>query len=66
MQGTAAAKRDAVAVSLQTIATRTGLSKSTAQAAVKHLYRRGLLDPEFAATTSHPVRRVIRPWRSGG
>lgn len=57
------AKRDAVAVSLQTIATRTGLSKSTAQAAVRHLYRRGLLDPEVSATTAHPVRRVLRPWR---
>ena len=59
------AKRDAVAVSLQTIATRTGLSKSTAQAAVRHLYRRGLLDPEVSATTAHPVRRVLRPWRRG-
>jgi Helix-turn-helix domain len=57
------AERDAVAVSLQTIATNTGLSKSTAQAAVRHLRRRGLLDPELTATTAHPLRRVIRPWR---
>jgi Helix-turn-helix domain len=57
------AKRDAVPVSLQTIATNTGLSKSTAQAAVRHLRRRGLLDPELAATAAHPLRRVLRPWR---
>jgi predicted DNA-binding transcriptional regulator len=57
------AKRDAVAVSLQAIATQTGLSKSTVQAAVRHLRRRGLLDTELAATTAHPVRRVVRPWR---
>ena len=58
-------KRDAVALSLQTIATHTGLSKSTAQAAVRHLRRRGLLDPELAATAAQPLRRVVRPWRSG-
>jgi hypothetical protein len=58
-----AAKRDAVAVSLQTIATSTGLSKSTAQAAVRHLRRRGLLDPELAATSARPLRRVLRPWQ---
>jgi hypothetical protein len=56
-------KRDAVAVSLQTIATQTGLSKSTAQAAVRHLRRRGLLDSELSSTSAHPVRRVMRPWR---
>jgi len=63
LKQSAAVKRDAVAVSLQTIATMTGLSKSTAQAAVKHLRRRGLLDPQLAATAGHPVRRVVRPWR---
>jgi hypothetical protein len=62
LRRTAAAKRDSVAVSLQTIATQTGLSKSTAQAAVRHLRRRGLLDPQLAAP-GNPLRRVLRPWR---
>jgi len=58
----ATAKRDTLSVSLQTIATKTGLSKSTVQAAVRHLRRRRLLDPTVLATTSDPVRRVLRPW----
>jgi len=37
-------KRDTFSVSLQTIATKTGLSKSTVQAAIRHLRRRRLLD----------------------
>jgi DNA-binding IclR family transcriptional regulator len=44
------------------IATRTGLSKSTVQSAIRHLKRRRLLDPDLEATTSAPVRRVLRPW----
>jgi Fic family protein len=51
-----------MSVSLQTIATKTGLSKSTVQAAIRHLRRRRLLDPAVLATTSDPVRRVLRPW----
>jgi Helix-turn-helix domain len=58
----ATAKRDTLALSLQTIATKTGLSKSTVQAAIRHLRRRRLLDPTLAATTSDPSRRVLRPW----
>ena len=58
----AASKRDSVSVSLQSIATRTGLSKSTVQAAIRHLRRRGLLDPAVIATVSNPIRRVLRPW----
>jgi DNA-binding GntR family transcriptional regulator len=58
----AAAKRDSVSVSLQTIATRTGLSKSTVQTAIRHLRRRRLLDPAVNATVTNPVRRVLRPW----
>src|SRR5262245_57728553 len=34
-------RRDEVPVSLQTIATQTGLSKSSVQAALRHLRRRG-------------------------
>ena len=58
----AAKGRDTLSVSLQTIATKTGLSKSTVQAALRHLRRRRLLDPAVAATVTDPVRRVLRPW----
>jgi hypothetical protein len=60
------AKRDLVSVSLQTIATKTGLSKSTVQGAIRHLRRRRLLDPAVMATVKDPVRRVLRPWSRGG
>src|SRR5262245_10870928 len=56
----AKARRDAVPVSLQAIAAKTGLSKSTVQAALRHLRRRKLLDPMVAATVTAPVRRVMR------
>ncbi len=57
-------QQDAVALSLQEIAMRTGLAKSTVQAAIRHLKRRGLLDGAVQATTSAPLRRVVAPWRS--
>ena len=43
LRAAATGKRDSVSVSLQTIATKTGLSKSTVQAAIRHLRRRRLL-----------------------
>jgi hypothetical protein len=55
-------RRGEVAVSLQMIATRTGLSKSTVQSAIRHLKRRRLLDPDVAVSTTAPVRRVLHPW----
>jgi hypothetical protein len=55
-------RRDTLSASLQTIATKTGLSKSTVQAAIRHLRRRRLLDPAVMASVSDPVRRVLRPW----
>jgi hypothetical protein len=58
----AKARRDAVSVSLQTVSAKTGLSKSTVQAALRHLRRRKLIDPMVVATVSAPVRRVLRPW----
>jgi len=58
----AKARRDAVSVSLQTIAAKTGLSKSTVQTALRHLRRRRLIDPMVAATVTAPVRQVMRPW----
>ena len=56
------APRDAVSMSLQSIATRTGLAKSTVQSAIRHLKRRRLLDQDLEATVASPLRRVIRPW----
>jgi hypothetical protein len=56
------ARRDEVAVSLQTIATSTGLAKSTVQAALRHLRRRRLLNPNVVATSALPVRAILRPW----
>jgi hypothetical protein len=58
----ASSGRDSVSASLQTIATHTGLSKSTVQAALRHLRGRRLLDPSLAATVTNPVRRILRPW----
>lgn len=55
-------RRDRVSVSLQTIASRTGLAKSTVQSALRHLLRRKLLDPGVTATVTAPVRQVLRPW----
>jgi len=62
LRQTVRGRRDLIPISLQTIATRTGLSKSTVQAAIRHLRRRRLLDPDLAATAALPVRRVLRPW----
>jgi uncharacterized membrane protein YfcA len=58
----AKSRRDAVSISLQAIATKTGLSKSTVQTALRHLRRRKLLDPRVTATVTAPVRRILRPW----
>lgn len=55
-------RRDTVSVSLQTIAAKTGLSKSSVQTAIRHLRRRQLLDPSVEATVTSPLRRVLRPW----
>jgi hypothetical protein len=48
--------RREVQASLQTIATSTGLSKSTVQNALWHLRRRVILDANVIATTSNPIR----------
>lgn len=55
-------RRETLSVSLQTIATKTGLSKSSVQAAIRHLKRRGLMDPQAEATVTDPLKRVRRPW----
>ena len=55
-------RRDTIAISLQAIAVKTGLSKSTVQGALRHLKRRGLIDPHLSSTSVSPVRRILRPW----
>lgn len=55
--------RDQVLASLQTIAVKTGLSKSAVQVALRHLKRRGLVGEEDVGTQANPVRQVLRPWR---
>ncbi|MDE2448997.1 MAG: helix-turn-helix domain-containing protein [Gammaproteobacteria bacterium] len=59
---TVRSRRDEISVSLQTIATNTGLGKSTVQAALRHLRRRKLLNPDVTATSALPVRAICRPW----
>jgi DNA-binding MarR family transcriptional regulator len=55
-------RRDEVPISLQTLAVRTGLSKSSVQAALRHLGRRGLVDASEPATSTRVIRKVRRPW----
>jgi CRP-like cAMP-binding protein len=55
--------RDQVPASLQTIAVKTGLSKSAVQVALRHLKRRGLIGTDETGTQVNPVRQVLRPWR---
>ena len=62
LRAAARTRRDRVPVSLQVIATHTGLAKSTVQTALRHLRRRRLLDPDVAATSALPVRAILRPW----
>ncbi|HZP67621.1 MAG TPA: helix-turn-helix domain-containing protein [Rudaea sp.] len=50
-------------VSHQGIAVDTGLSKSTVQAAIRHLRRRGLIDGRQDHPTATPRYRVLKPWR---
>jgi hypothetical protein len=56
-------RNDTVVISLQSLASATGLSKSTVQVAIRHLRRRRLLDPTLEATVTRPARRVMRPWQ---
>ena len=55
-------RRNTVEISLQSMAVKTGLSKSAVQSALRHLKRRGLVDADLVATTSSPQRRVLQPW----
>jgi hypothetical protein len=57
------AQRERVGASLQTIATRTGLSKSAVQHAVRHLARRRLIGATRGGPTEAPVYEVLTPWQ---
>jgi Helix-turn-helix domain len=52
-----------VAVSYQTIASDTGLSKSAVQAAIRTLSRRRLVSVERQSITAVPAYTIATPWR---
>jgi DNA-binding MarR family transcriptional regulator len=51
------------AVSLSTLAVETGLSKSSVQAALRRLRKRGYLSTKRDSATAIPVHTVLAPWR---
>ena len=55
--------RPRIGASLQTIATATGLSKSSVQAAIRHLKRRQLVTATRSGPTTAPAYEVHQPWR---
>lgn len=56
-----------VRVSLQKLATCTGLSRSTVQAALAHLAERELIVTRRSSPTAVPLHVIQRPWaRRGG
>lgn len=58
-----ASGRPEVGASLRTLATETGLSKSSVQNAVRALQRRGLLDVRRDGSTAAPFFTPLEPWR---
>ena len=52
-----------VPASLSTLATETGLSKSSVQAALRHLRRRSYVTSRRIAATATPTHMVHAPWR---
>ena len=50
--------------SLSTLASETGLSKSSVQAALRLLRKRGLTTSRRAAATATPIHTVHAPWRN--
>jgi Helix-turn-helix domain len=53
-----------VQVSLSTLAAETGLSKSSVQAALRHLRRRAYVGSRRPAPTAIPAHTVLAPWRN--
>ena len=55
--------RRTIQTSYQTIAVETGLSRASAQNAVRRLCRRKLIVMEKDGPTAVPRYRIMRPWR---
>lgn len=55
-----------IQVSYQQIAESVGISKSSAQAAIKWLLKRKLLNVERYTVTATPLYQVCTPWRRTG
>ncbi len=53
-----------VQASLSTLAVETGLSKSSVQAALRHLRKRGFVMSRRSAPTAVPLYLIHAPWRS--
>ena len=59
-------RRSSVAISYIELAQNTGLSRSSAQSAVRWLIRRRLLSSGKSSATAVPVYTVQFPWRKRG
>ena len=57
------ADRGETGISLQGLATATGLSKTAVQRSVAHLARRGLIAVRSTGRTHAPHCVVLKPWR---
>jgi hypothetical protein len=57
-------RRERAQVSYQTIADSIGISKSAAQAGIRWLLRRKLIEARKSSPTAVPAYRVLRPWRA--
>ncbi len=53
-----------IAVSLSTLAVETGLSKSSVQAALRLLRKRGFIQTKQTLPTAIPIQTVQAPWRA--
>jgi len=56
-------KHNRFGASLQTIASETGVSKSSVQNAVRHLSARKLIAVQHQGFTEAPIYEVLEPWK---
>ncbi len=63
---TRALRRNRIGVSLQAVATETGLSKSSVQNALRRLRRRHLIAVHRKGATTPCIYEVLEPWRRSG
>lgn len=54
-----------IGISLQALATASGLSKTAVQRSVTHLRRRGLITTHTHGPTQAPSYEILQPWRQG-